>query len=194
MWMHVAERMVVSFWVGSLWAVGYLAVPGLFHHLTDDKVLAGKIAGEMFIVESYTGFICAGILFLIYLTDPVRRFFSLVVVVAMVALVAYGHFELQPQMAVLKSQGLVEGSAVMEQFKQLHGISAVAYLLTSILGLGLLGLGVWSTMRDGVRAAERKAQKAAAKQAKRMTREDGAGSGGASDGTPLEGGLPQAGA
>lgn len=154
MLMHIAERIVASFWVGSLWAVGYLAVPLLFWRI-DDRLLAGQIAGDMFTIQSYVGYICAGILFLIMLTDPLRRLFTILVIVGMAALVLYGQFEVQPQMAALKAQGLVES----DEFVRLHGVSAVAYLLTSILGLVLLFLGVQANMRAGVMRAEAKEKK-----------------------------------
>jgi len=38
---------VITLWVGALWAIGYLAAPTLFHVL-DDRALAGKVAGQLF--------------------------------------------------------------------------------------------------------------------------------------------------
>ncbi|MCE2832533.1 MAG: DUF4149 domain-containing protein, partial [Oxalobacteraceae bacterium] len=44
--------LLVTFWVGSLWTVGYLAAPTLFATLPD-RALAGSIAGSLFRVEAW---------------------------------------------------------------------------------------------------------------------------------------------
>ena len=37
---------VITLWVGALWAIGYMAAPTLFHVL-DDRALAGKLAANV---------------------------------------------------------------------------------------------------------------------------------------------------
>ena len=37
---------VITAWVGSLWAIGYLAAPALFHALADNRQLAGNRDGR----------------------------------------------------------------------------------------------------------------------------------------------------
>ena len=55
----------------------------------------------------------------------------------MLALVVVGQFVLAPMIADLRQQGLVETA----RFGQLHGLSGVAYLLSSVLGLVLVAAG-----------------------------------------------------
>ena len=59
----------------------------------------------------------------------------------MLVLVGVGAFVLQPMMQNLKATGLLEGSAEAMLFGQLHGASAIMYLVTSLLGLGLVIAG-----------------------------------------------------
>ena len=43
---HLATLLITA-WVGGLWAIGYLAVPVLFY-AQPDRQLAGMLAGQMF--------------------------------------------------------------------------------------------------------------------------------------------------
>src|SRR4030067_236139 len=77
----IGERLLLTLWVGSLWAIGYIAVPVLFHAL-DDRQLAGNVAGRVFAVVYLVGLV-AGPLLLASLwmraTTPVRgwRFWAI---------------------------------------------------------------------------------------------------------------------
>ena len=44
-WSDKFALIVITAWVGALWAIGYLAAPALFHALAD-KQLAGMLAGK----------------------------------------------------------------------------------------------------------------------------------------------------
>jgi len=55
-------------------------------------------------------------------------------------LIAVAEFVLQPQMAELKQLGL-EGEH-LQQFRMLHGISSILFLLNSLAGLVLIVRGV----------------------------------------------------
>ncbi len=140
---HIAERILLTLWVGGLWAIGYLAVPVLFHGLNDRR-LAGEVAGQMFGVLSLVGLVCGALLLVrvIYVAGKkwrgAWRVWSLV---AMLALVATSAFVLQPMMQELKATGLLEGSTAAKHFDQLHGASSVMYLITSLLGLALVAAG-----------------------------------------------------
>lgn len=140
---HIAERILLTLWVGGLWAIGYLAVPVLFHSL-DDRRLAGEVAGQMFGVLSLVGLVCGTLLLVraIYVAgkkwSSAWRVWSLV---AMLVLVATSAFVLQPMMQELKATGLLEGSTAAKHFGQLHGASSVMYLITSLLGLALVAAG-----------------------------------------------------
>lgn len=139
----IAERILLTLWVGGLWAIGYLAVPVLFHSLNDRR-LAGEVAGQMFGVLGLVGLVCGALLLVraIYVAgkkwSSAWRVWSLV---AMLALVAIGAFVLQPMMQDLKSTSLLPGSAEAARFGQLHGASSIMYLITSLLGLALVIAG-----------------------------------------------------
>ncbi|HEY0721791.1 MAG TPA: DUF4149 domain-containing protein [Gammaproteobacteria bacterium] len=135
------ERLLTTLWVGALWAIGYLAVPILFAHL-DDRMVAGALAGRMFAALSYGGLMAGGALLVIIALRAARwRRSRLLMVTLMVLLVAIGEFAIQPVMADLKSQGLVAGSAQAASFAVWHGVSAVLYLINSLLGLVVVALG-----------------------------------------------------
>ena len=59
----VGQRILLTLWVGGLWATGYLVAPLLFHML-DDRRLAGEIAGRMFSAMNYLGLACGMLLLL----------------------------------------------------------------------------------------------------------------------------------
>ena len=136
----IGERILLTLWVGVLWGVGYLAVPVLFAEL-DDRMLAGRLAGEMFHLVSYIGLGAGALLLLAQLLRgggrPGWRGWSLA---AMVVLVGIGEFVLQPMMAELKAGGLAEGSGQASEFAMLHGISSTLYLIVSLAGLALVAV------------------------------------------------------
>jgi hypothetical protein len=124
--------------VGSLWAIGYLAVPILFATL-DERMVAGMLAGRMFTAVSFIGLGCGTALLAMALLAGSRlREPRVLLPGLMLALVAVGEFVLQPMMAELKLQGLVEGSAAAARFGMLHGIASLLYLVNSVCGLVLL--------------------------------------------------------
>lgn len=137
------ERVVLALWVGGHIAIGYIAAPVLFRAL-DSRQLAGQLAGEMFTVVYVLGL--AGGVFLLARArrrqDPQRRPWRVWVLAVVVALSALSLFGLQPLMAELKAQGLAEGSAAAARFGMLHGVSALLYLITAVLGLTLVVRGV----------------------------------------------------
>ncbi|WP_455202740.1 DUF4149 domain-containing protein [Kaarinaea lacus] len=136
----VGERILLTMWVGSLWAIGYIAAPTLFA-LLDDRKLAGALAGQMFHIVSYIGLVC-GVLLFISLVKRVGIHWRVWVIAIMLVMVACGEFILQPMMESLKAQGLIEGSAIKKQFGMLHGVASIIYLIESVLGLSLVVFGL----------------------------------------------------
>ena len=136
----VGERILITLWIGALWAIGYLAVPTLFASL-QDRMLAGMLAGKMFTIVSYIGFVCGALLLL---GEGSRRGRAVLrsprawLLVGMVVLVAVGQFWIEPLIAALKAQPLVDGTPRMATFMRLHGIAETLYLFTSIGGLLLV--------------------------------------------------------
>jgi hypothetical protein len=135
--------LAVTVWVGSLWAIGYLAVPVLFH-AQPDKQLAGRLAGEMFSAAAYLDIVCALFLLGFYLAQSglaasSQHTFQLVLSMLLITLII--SFGIQPVMTELKAQALpldVMHSALAGQFKMLHGISSICYLIESLLGAFLV--------------------------------------------------------
>lgn len=130
-------------WVGSLWAVGYLAVPVLFQTLPE-KMLAGMLAGKMFSLVAYVGMVSA-LYLLVYRfrqsAGTAVRQAPLWIIATMLLLTLIGEFGFQPVMASLKAQALpadVMHSAFAGKFKALHGIASISYLLQSLLGAALI--------------------------------------------------------
>ena len=133
------DAVLLTLWVGSLWSIGYLAVPILFQ-AQPDKQLAGMLAGEMFRVQSLAGIVC-GLYLLgrrglragkVAMRQPF--FLTIALMLTLTLLITFG---IQPLMAQLKAQALpleVMQSALANKFALWHGISSILYLLESLLG------------------------------------------------------------
>lgn len=142
-WTDKLALIVVTLWVGALWAVGGIAAPTLFYHLVD-KQLAGSLAGQMFVLVAYIGMACG--LYLLahrlakFGTQALKQgffwatFFMLLLVIA-------GHFGIAPVIAQLKEQALpsdVMNSVFADRFETWHGIASAAYAIQSLLGFVLV--------------------------------------------------------
>lgn len=130
------ERILLTLWVGGMWTVGYVIAPLLFSML--DKQLAGHIAGQIFTSMSYIGLVCGSLLLVGNCYRAGLRNITNYILVLMLILIAVGQFYLQPMMAELKAQGLVDGSDAAAQFGMLHGVSSILFLINSIAGLILV--------------------------------------------------------
>jgi hypothetical protein len=137
------ERILLTLWVGGIWAVGYLVTPVLFSSL-DDRMLAGSIAGRLFGVMSLTGLLCGGLLLLAHLYRDRRsglRDAYLWVLSVMLVVTAVGEFGIAPLMQQIKYQAngiLMPGSDLHHQFGVLHAVSSTLFLVNSLLGLWLV--------------------------------------------------------
>lgn len=135
--------LVITAWIGSLWGIGYLAVPVLFQ-AQPDRMLAGMLAGKMFTLVAYIGMACACYL----LTHGIKKFgraafrqtaFRIVILLLLMTIIM--QFGIQPIMSSLKTQAFpsdIMQSAFAGQFKILHGISSLLYLAQSLLGAVLV--------------------------------------------------------
>ena len=136
------ERVLLSLWIGSMWAIGYLAVPVLFATL-DDRILAGMLAGKMFTILNFMGLFCAALLFsgLFYQQGRAAlsdwRSWLLLFMLLLICVIA---FILQPQMSELKQLGLNGDS--LQQFRWPHGLSSTLFLFNSLAGLLLVIRGL----------------------------------------------------
>lgn len=132
---NIGERLLLTLWVGGLWCIGFVVAPALFANL-EDRALAGTLAGVMFEIIAWIGIGCALALLVINQIRYAQRRINwrMLVLLAMLLLVAVGHFLLTPLMAELRASGQAEAEA----FARLHGIASLLYLATSILGLVLV--------------------------------------------------------
>ena len=130
------ERVLLTLWAGSLWVTGLLVAPALFA-LLDDRALAGTLAGNLFTKTSYIGLLCGSVLLVLNSLHKRSNAWRMMLIITMLALVVIGQFVLSPMIAELRQQGLSETA----RFGQLHGLSAVLFLITSGLALVLVVAG-----------------------------------------------------
>lgn len=139
--------LLITLWVGALWAIGYLAAPTLFR-LLPDRALAGQVAGQMFVYVAWLGMaVAAYLLVFVVLRKSGGAFRSGVfwLVLVMLLLTVAGYFGIQPILVQLKADSFpreVMESALRDRFMAWHGVSSVVYLLQSLLGLFLVALQV----------------------------------------------------
>ena len=136
---------LITLWVGALWAIGYLAAPTLFRVL-DDRALAGNLAGQMFTYVAWLGMAAAAyLLVFLALRKNGAAFKSGVfwLVLLMLLLTVASYFGLQPVLAQLKAESFpreVMESALRNRFAAWHGVSSIVYLIQRLLGLFLVAL------------------------------------------------------
>ena len=138
------ENLLLSLWVGAMAGIGYIAAPVLFK-LLDDRKVAGALAGEMFSLIGILGLIVGLLLLLSYvfkLKLMAMREWRFWVLLLMFFLVITSQFIIQPYMAELKLQGLIEGSQEAKRFGMMHGVSSTLYLVTNLFGMLLIVLGL----------------------------------------------------
>lgn len=143
-WPDKLALLVVTFWVGSLWAIGALAAPTLFK-VIPTSYLAGLVAGKMFTLVAYVGMASAAYL----LAHNIARYgigaFKqgvFWIVTAMLLITLLGHFGIQPIIAEIKSQAALPADMMQgvfaDRFRTWHGIASIAYLLECVLGIALV--------------------------------------------------------
>ena len=134
------EWVLAVLWFGSLWTLGLLVAPTLFRLLPDNRALAGTLAGHLFTLESWLGLVCGGVLLILTIAQSGRYFtWRSAVLGTMLALIVLSEFGVRPLLAELKAQGLVQSAA----FGRWHAVSALLYLVNSLLGL------VWVVLTGG---------------------------------------------
>ncbi|RJG09468.1 DUF4149 domain-containing protein [Massilia cavernae] len=136
--------LVAALWAGSLWAVGYLVAPTLSATLADRK-LFGTIVGSIFNSQAWLSVGCAAamlvLVFMAKAVDGKRRRTLYWLVLAMLACTVLGYFGIQPMLATLRAAAGPQEVMASEQrtlFGILHGVSAVFYLVQSVLGAVLV--------------------------------------------------------
>ena len=135
--------LLVTFWVGSAWTIGYVVAPLLFATLTD-RAQAGTLAGLFFKAEAWISLICGASLLAILWAERENptRILQIKLVIVMMLCAVIGYFGLQPYMEELRAIAVQSGGimddAMRTRFGVLHGVASVIYLLHSLLGVGLV--------------------------------------------------------
>ena len=132
----VGERVLLTLWVGGLWAIGFLAAPILFAVL-EDRSLAGTLAGEMFRALAWIGLLCGSLLLLFHKLTPGRPSWRLWVLAGMLLVILADRLLLAPMIADLRAEGLSDGA----NFARLHGVASTLYLVNCLAGLALVAFG-----------------------------------------------------
>lgn len=137
---QISEKILLTIWIGGMWAIGYIVAPVLFQML--DKPIAGNVAGQLFTIISYIGLFSAVALIISIVANQGfnSRHWQLLTLIAMFIIVVIGQFVLQPMMAELKAIGLTEANR--PEFGRLHGIASVLFLINSLAGLALVVSGL----------------------------------------------------
>ena len=133
----ISENILLTLWVGGMWAIGYIVAPILFSVL-EDRQLAGMLAGHMFTAMSVIGLACGSLLLLGGCYWRGFKHWRNAVLLLMLVVIVIGEFVLQPMMAELKAQGIAEGSATAAEFGKLHGVASILFLINSLSGLALV--------------------------------------------------------
>ena len=137
---QISEKILLTIWIGGMWAIGYIVSPVLFKML--DKPVAGNVAGQLFSIINYVGLFCAVALIanVLYKYSFNAKHWQLWALGLMLLIIIIAQFVLQPMMAELKASGLNGDAAV--KFAKLHGIASVLFLLNSLAGLALVITGL----------------------------------------------------
>ena len=138
--LSAGERLLITLWVGTLWAIGFIAVPLAFIHF-DDVIIAGDYAGRLFYIVNIISFACGLALLLTFAMSKMALFKSwrFWLVALMLISTAISHFYLNVEMAAIKAvDGWRETTELASQFDQLHRISSSVYGFISLLGLALV--------------------------------------------------------
>ena len=137
------RSLLLTFWVGSLWTVGYVVAPLLFATLTD-RAQAGTLAGLFFKTEAWISLICGASLLAIIWTQKEHptRTVQIKLVICMILCTVIGYFGLQPYMAELRAiaaqSGGIMDDAIRSRFGMLHGAASAIYLIQSLIAVALI--------------------------------------------------------
>lgn len=136
----ISEKLLLTIWIGGMWAIGYIVAPVLFKMI--DKPVAGNVAGQLFTIVSYIGIFCSVALLINIIAQQGFQpgHWQLWTLIAMLVLILIGQFVLQPMMAELKAAGITDMNR--SEFGRLHGIASVLFLINSLAGLVLVIFGL----------------------------------------------------
>jgi len=146
---QISERILLTLWVGGMWIVGPVVTPTLFKML-DDRVLAGTVAGQLFMIMSFIGLFCGAMLLLSHawsLGGKCLKSWRAWLLMVMLAVIIIGEFVISPEIVSIRDAGMpAEDKA---RFDLLHRSASTLYMINSLAGLVLVifGLNSWEQNR-----------------------------------------------
>lgn len=136
----VIYRLAVAFWAGGVAIFTFVLTPVIFKSF--DRDTAGQIVGFLFPAYFRWGLACGAVGLLTLLFMRGRNFIpSLVIILVMLSLSAFGAFYIEPKAAALKREipsfvTTPKDHPLRKEFSRLHGISAVCNL--TVFGGGVV--------------------------------------------------------
>lgn len=122
------STLVLCLWVGGLWTVCGIVVPGLFWLLADTRE-AGNVAAQFFYVETWLGALL-GLMYWLLRRHTLARSTQYGLWVAVLSPLLF-FLALRPLMAAARAAN------DMARFGQLHGVASLLFLL-ACLGAGVV--------------------------------------------------------
>lgn len=143
--LRAIERVLLTLWIGGLWATGLVFAPVLF--ASYERLHAGDIAGRLFSAMSLVSLACAALLLALALGRArlrALREWRVVLLGLMLMLTLIGEFVLAARMRELKALAVHHPAlpAVWEEFGRLHKLAGLLYAVNCALGSVLVVAGV----------------------------------------------------
>lgn len=127
---------LVVFWAGALWTVGFVVAPALFE-LIPERSLAGSIAGRLFQTTWWISYGVGACVLLHALSRGAVRSAVFWLASGMIVVALVSAFGIQPQIAELRV-GMGADEALRERFAMWHGVSSMLYAVQSVLAVVLV--------------------------------------------------------
>jgi hypothetical protein len=123
---------VLTLWAGSLWTICAIAAPAAFAVL--ERSDAGRLAGRLFLIETWLGAVCALMLFGAALVHKplAARLSPSWLIAATAAAPLLSELVLSPMMAAARAAN------DMSRFGMLHGLAAVLFVAAALGALVLV--------------------------------------------------------
>ena len=139
-WLARFSTLALMIWAVSTWLTGYVFAPLMFAKWP--KIEAGLITGELLQATYVISLICAVFVLIDYRVRYAHKLLHnknlwLMLVALFIVVIQYA--VITPKMQALKANMLSNASA----FMQLHGVSQVLYLITSLV----LAVLVWRRLK-----------------------------------------------
>ena len=139
-WLARFSTLALMIWAVSTWLTGYVFAPLMFAKWP--KIEAGLITGELLQATYVISLICAVFVLIDYRVRYAHKLLHnknlwLTLIALFIVIIQYA--VITPKMQALKANMLSNASA----FMQLHGVSQVLYLITSLV----LAVLVWRRLK-----------------------------------------------